>query len=267
MTSDVERKPVAADASSSQTDLIKASPVPFYAQIRDLLRRQILNGELAANQRLPSENKMLELFGVSRITVRQAFQELEDEGLIVRVHGKGTFVSKPIAFQSLATLQGFGEAMHPRGFDTRSELVFARERTAEGQVAERLQCTAGQSCVEIQRIRYLNHEPVSIETSYFPLELGRRLAQEDLSTKDILLILEKTYGILLGRANLVLGAHQADQAQARQLRVPTGFPLLHIERLTNSDTNVPLMFEHLFHRGDSIRYTVQIDRRGDGSKS
>ncbi|MFC3337923.1 GntR family transcriptional regulator [Paracandidimonas soli] len=254
-------------AAAQPASLLKASPVPFYAQIRDALRKQILDGALASHQRLPSENQMIEMFGVSRITVRQALQELESEGLIVRVHGKGTFVAKPIAFQNLATLQGFGEAMHPHGFDTRSDLVSVREIPAEGLVAERLQSRPGAACVEIRRIRYLNQEPVSVETSYFLMAVGGRLAREDLSTKDILVILESSYGIALGRANLVLGAHQANQEQARQLGVATGFPLLHIERLTHDRAGLPLMYEHLFHRGDSFRYTVQVDRqtRGDAA--
>lgn len=254
----------AMSAAVQLAGLLKASPVPFYAQIRDALRKQILDGVRASHQRLPSESQLIEMFGVSRITVRQALRELESEGLIVRVHGKGTFVAKPIAYQNLATLKGFGEAMHPHGFDTRSELVSVREIPAEGLVAEQLQNRPGEACVEIRRIRYLNQAPVSVETSYFPMAVGGRLAQEDLATKDMLVILERSYGIAIGHAKLILGAQQATPEQSRQLGVATGFPLMHIERLTYDRAGVPLMYEHLFHRGDSLRYTVQVDRQTGG---
>src|SRR6478672_11220059 len=86
---------------------VKSSPVPYYAQVRDTLRKQILDGSLGPHQKMLSEHQLIDLFGVSRITIRQALNELENEGLIFRVHGKGTFVSKPKAFQDLTHLQSF----------------------------------------------------------------------------------------------------------------------------------------------------------------
>lgn len=239
---------------------VKSSPKPFYAQVRDALRAQILDGTLASHDRIPSENQMVEMFGVSRITVRQALQELENEGLIFRVHGKGTFVSKPKAFQDLTTLQSFGEAMHPHGHETFSKLVSVREMIADGLPKERLRLGKGERMVEIKRVRYLNREPMSCETSYFTLGVGRRLAREDLSTQDILVILENVLGIDIGHANLILGSTLADEQQARLLDTESESPMLHIERLVTSSDGSPLMFEHLYHRGDSFRYTVSVKR-------
>ncbi len=240
--------------------LVEASPIPFYAQVRDAVRTRIFDGTLISHDRLPSENQMIEIFGVSRITIRLALKELENEGLIFRVHGKGTFVSKPKAFQDLTTLQSFGEAMQPQGFETYSKLIAVKEVAANAQVANRLKQVLGGSVVEIKRLRYLNREPMSYETSYFPIEIGRKLAREDLSTKDILVILENSFRIQVGHADLVLGAHLADETQGRLLKVESGSPLLHIERLTHAADGGPIMYEHLFHRGDAFRYTVRVNR-------
>jgi GntR family transcriptional regulator len=237
------------------------SPIPFYAQVRDALRDQIFSGSLATHDRMPSEHQMIEMFGVSRVTIRQALKDLENEGLIFRVHGKGTFVSKPKATQNLTTLQSFGEAMHPQGFETYSKLIAIKEIAATRQVADRLKLSLGEEVVEIKRLRYLNREPMSYETSYFPLSIGRKLSSEDLATRDILLILENSYGIQVGYADLVLGAHLAEDFQARLLKLEPGAPLLHIERLTTLADDSPIMYEHLFHRGDAFRYTARV-RRG-----
>jgi GntR family transcriptional regulator len=249
------------DVSSGDAGLrLKVSPIPFYVQVRDALRTQIMDGALGSHEKMPSEQQMTVMFGVSRITIRQALKELENEGLIFRVHGKGTFVSKPKAFQDLTTLQSFGEAMHPQGYETYSKLIAIKEIEADPQVTLRLKLSSNETIVEIKRIRYLNREPMSYETSYFPIAIGRKLSREDLSTQDILVILENTYRIDVGHADLVLGAHLADENQARLLNVECGSPMLHIERLTTAADGSPLMYEHLFHRGDAYRYTVRVNR-------
>ncbi len=244
---------------------VRASPIPYYA-VRDALRKQILDGSLQPHQQMPSENQMIEMFGVSRITIRQALNELSNEGLIFRVHGKGTFVSKPKAFQDLTHLESFGEAMQAHGYETFSKVIGVKELRASPPVAEKLQCVVGEKIVEVKRIRYLNREPMSVETSYFPADIGRRLSKADLSTRDIFLVLENDFGILLGNAELVVGAHLADEVQARLLGLEPGSPMLHIERLTASAGGEPVSYEHLYHRGDSFRYKVKVERKPAASK-
>ena len=97
--------------STAEAVMQPESPTPLYAQIKDILRARILDGTYQPHQQMPSESEMMAAFGVSRITVRQALTDLQKEGLIFKMHGKGTFVSKPKAFQNLRRLQGFGEAM------------------------------------------------------------------------------------------------------------------------------------------------------------
>src|ERR1022692_3365354 len=87
------------------------TPTSLYARIRDELRAQIVSGAYAPHARLPSESELMAQYGVSRITVRNALAELEKEGVLFKLAGKGVFVSKPKPFQSLVRLQGFAEAM------------------------------------------------------------------------------------------------------------------------------------------------------------
>lgn len=245
---------------------VKPSLIPYYAQVRDALRKKILDGSLQPHQKTPSEHQLIEMFGVSRITVRQALKDLENEGLIFRVHGKGTFVSKPKAFQDLTHLQSFGEAMQPHGYETYSKVIGIKELHASTAVAERLKIPNGGKVVEVKRVRYLNRDPMSVEASYFSVDIGRRLMKSDLSTRDIFVILENDLGVMLGRAELIIGAHLADELQARLLGLEPGSPLLHIERLTLSESDDPVTYEHLYHRGDSFRYKVNVERKPNRAK-
>ncbi len=106
--------------------VVPMSSVPLHTQIRETLRRRILDGTYAPHSQMPSEAQMMEAFSVSRITIRQALGDLQKEGLIFKVAGKGSFVAKPKAFQNLSRLQGFGEAMAPAGYETFSQVLSAR---------------------------------------------------------------------------------------------------------------------------------------------
>ncbi len=253
-------KVVSPAVEASSFTLQQQSPVPLYTQIREVLRARILDGTYQPHQQMPSEGDMISLFSVSRITVRQALSDLQNEGLIFRIHGKGTFVSKPKAFQDLGRLQGFGEAMRQMGYETYSKVLSIKTVKAETQIAERLHLPKQAKVTEIKRLRFLNREPISLDVTYLPTSIGARLAKEDLATRDIFVILENDYGMSLGHADLQIGSTLADDILAGQLRVEEGSPVLVIERTTHTVDGLPIDYEHLYYRGDAFQYKVRVDR-------
>lgn len=236
------------------------SPVPLYTQLKESLRERILDGTYKVHQQLPSESEMSALFGVSRITVRQALSDLQKEGLIFKIPGKGTFVAKTKAFQQLMQLEGLAEAMSRMGYEIYNQVTSHKIVPASPTVAERLQLEIGAPVAEIKRVRHLNREPLSIEITYLPAEIGERLRKVDLATRDIFLVLENDFGIALGRADLQLDAMLADEVLARPLQIEEGTALLRMERLTHTAEGQPLDFEYLYFRGDAFQYRLQIER-------
>jgi GntR family transcriptional regulator len=252
----VELKPPRAKASASG----HAGAQPLYVQIKELLRNRILDGVYPPHAQLPSESEMMAAFDVSRITVRQALGDLENEGLIFRLHGKGSFVSKPKAFQDLGRLQGFGEAMRQMGHETFSRVLGMRTILPSPQVRERLALGKRAHATELRRIRYLNREPISLDVSYLPVAIGKRLEKEDLAARDVFVILENDYGFALGHADLQIGARLADETLAPHLQVQEGAPVLFIERMTHCADGTPVDYEYLYYRADAFQYRVRVDR-------
>jgi GntR family transcriptional regulator len=251
-------QPGASDAQEAQ--VLPMSAVPLYLQIREIIRHRILEGSYPAHGLLPSESQMTAAFGVSRITIRQALNDLQKEGMIFKVAGKGTFVSKPKAFQNLSNLRGFGEEMNSLGYETFAQVLSKREVRADEHVARQLGQEPGSMVYQIQRLRYLNREPISVDVSYFPLALGERLSNEDLQARDVFAILERDYGLNLTHADVQIDAITVDEWLAAHLRVSEGAPLLRIERLTYSNDR-PIDFEYLYYRGDAFHYRLRIDRK------
>lgn len=246
--------------SHNRTAASAQAPKPLYAQIKETLRRHIVDGTWKEHARIPSEHELMASFGVSRITVRKALSDLTHEKLIFKVPGKGAFVAKPMPFQELARLQGLGEAMSSLGFATHNRVVSINTVAADAATAEKLGVPPGSPFTEIKRVRHVNREPISLDVTYVRRTLGERLAREDLATRDIFVIIENDYGIALGHADLTLDAIAASAGIAALLRVPVGTAILRIERLTWSAEGEPLDFEYLYCRGDAFRFRLRLDR-------
>ena len=235
------------------------SHLPLYIQIKESLKKDILGGHYVPYQKMPSESELIKSFGVSRITVRQALRDLHLEGLIFTSQGKGTFASKPKATQDVKYLQGFAEAMGPKGYEATARLVSIREMAPSREVKSKLKVLAKEPVVEVIRVRYLNREPVSVDSSYFPLAIGRKLFSKDMSG-DIFPLLENELGLELGLAEVSLEARPADASTAKLLGSESGCPIMWVQRLTYDRLGEPVDFEYLAFRGDTYKYQFQIER-------
>jgi GntR family transcriptional regulator len=240
--------------------------VPLYQQLSDLLRERIRRGDYSPLERLPSEYELVREHSISRITARQALAELERAGLVFRRQGRGSFVARPAVVQHLTRLSGLGEAMSGQGLSSTSRVLRAAATRASTAVGSRLGVVAGAPVFEIRRLRLVDACPVSLDVSFFPLDLGRRLAREDLERRDIFWLLENACGVGLGAADCEIGAVAAEAETAMVLGVSAGTPLVFIDRLTYDAGGGPVDYEHLYVRADRFRYALRLERRATGSQ-
>jgi GntR family transcriptional regulator len=252
------RTGVEPDSARIGTPLADTRRLTLHAQVFNSLRERILTGDIAPHQQLPSEACLMRTFGVSRVTVRQALKDLGAEGLIYSQQGKGSFVSAPRATYNLSALLGFHEAMQGKPFVATSQVCSTREVDASRDTAAALHLKRGDRVLEVKRVRCLNARPVSVDLSYFPLDVGERLRGEDL-TQDIFPLLESR-GIALGRSRMWIEAQACPAEFAGDLAIRPGEPVLHLARLTSSALERPVDYEHLYCRGDSYQYKVELRR-------
>ncbi len=239
--------------------LSTTSTLPLYLQIKTVLAQRIQDGDYQPHERLPSESELIKVFGVSRITVRQALRDLHSEGLVFSVQGKGTFVSKPKAVQNVQRLQGFGEAMVPQGYEATTRVISVQEIRPPQDIAEALGCKQSDLVIELRRVRNLNREPISIDHSFYPLEIGRPLMGKDLS-QDVFPLLENEFDIALSYADLRIEAALAGTDEERYLNYPAESPILKIRRLVFAESNQPVAIEILSYRGDAFQYHLRAER-------
>jgi GntR family transcriptional regulator len=234
----------------------KANPIPLYAQVKRALQVEIEN-QMKPGDIIPGEPALEERFGVSRITVRRALDELVSEGIIVRQQGLGTFVrEKPIA-QELPRLLSWSAQMRQMGFKPSSASCEIELIEPSKEYALLLNLLAGERVVRIRRLRYANDEPVCIMTNYIPEAIVPGLVDQGLVDDSLYATLSK-FGIKAVRAEDRVEARAASEWEASQLQISKWMPLLQVTRLTRDISNTPLYIAVVTNRADKYVYTIHF---------
>jgi len=236
--------------------MIKNVSLPLYINIKNQLKRQILSDNYSIDERIPSENQLMTSFGVSRITVRKALKELHAEGLLWSIQGKGAFVSKPKVSQEIRSLQSLPEAIDSRLNRVSTKLLSAKKVTPSQAVQDNLN---SKKVFEITRIRYLNKKPISLDTSYFPIEIGMKVLDTH-ETDDIFHTLENNLNVSLGQAHISMEARSAESKLAKILEVHIGKPIFWVTRLIKDMNDETIVCEYLAYRGDAYKYHLELKR-------
>src|SRR5260370_12968106 len=178
----------------------------LYAQVERVVANEIADGELKVGDTLPAEDSLIARFGVSRITVRRAIQNLVSRGLVEIRRGKGTFVAAPKITQDLKELSGFVEDMHALGHKPTARVIGKEIVTANATVARQLALTRGERVVRIRRVRLADGVPLSFDETYLPLEIGKKIISNNLKVEPIFSLLERKYDVPLIEAEYKLDA-------------------------------------------------------------
>ncbi len=237
------------------------SNIPFYIQLIEVLKEKIDLEEWQPGDRLPSEPELCEIYGVSRTVVRQALREMELKGLIIRRKGKGTFVAEPKISESLVQkLTGFYEDMVNRGRRPVSKVLHHEVEPASVKVARYLGLKQGDHVFNIERLRFIDGEPIVLVTTYIPYALCPKLGDYDLSNQSLYAILEKEFGIVLSHGWRTIEAVAANEREAELLRVEDRAPLILLDSVTYLGDGTPIEYYHAIHRGDRSRFEVSLVR-------
>jgi GntR family transcriptional regulator len=235
--------------------------IPLYAQIEASLAAAIASGHLPPDSQLPTEDGLIDRFGVSRITVRKAIQNLAARGLVEIRRGKGTFVAQPRITQELTELTGFVEDMQALDRQATARVLGHQVIAADATVARQLQLPLGTAVVRIHRVRLADGVPISFDETYLPRAIGEKVVTHDLEVEPIFTLLEERYHIPLLEADYQLEATVAGPKVASALEITAGSPIFLIERTSFGPGQVPVDYEQLYYRGDLIRFVTRLRRR------
>lgn len=239
----------------------RASPLPFYFQLKQIILADISERGLAPGDRLSGDNELTVRYDVSRTVVRQALGELETEGTVQRIKGRGTFVAPRKTSERLVqSLTGLYEDVQARGSQLRSEVRRLEVVPADEQVAGQLQIEIGAPVTVVERLRFVDEEPWALVIGHLPRDVAPGLVEEDLSSQSLYALLEQKYGVALRHGGRSVEASVASAEMAHSLGVDEGDPVLVLRSTVFDEHDVPVEMFVAYHRGDRSRFEVHLRR-------
>ncbi|WP_141432226.1 GntR family transcriptional regulator [Bacillus sp. 03113] len=240
----------------------KSSPLPIYYQLEELIKKKIEIGELQPNDILPSEREYSEYYQISRMTVRQAFTNLVNDGYLYRRKGKGTFVAEKKFEQELIGLTSFTEEMKKRGLTPSSKMLHFELIPATKKMASMLKIKENEPVYEIIRIRLADKEPMAFETLYMSANLVKGLTAE-IASHSLYEYIEEKSGLKMAHASQTIESSIATDAEAQHLNIPKGSPILLFHRHSYLENNTPIEVAKSSYRADRYKFSIHIKRQKD----
>ncbi|MFD1449032.1 GntR family transcriptional regulator [Oceanobacillus profundus] len=236
----------------------KSSRVPLYLQLMEDIIRKIENQVYVENQQLPSERELCDIYGLSRITVRQALQELEREGYIYKLHGKGTFVATKSINQNLINLYSFTEEMKKMAKTPTTKVLSFSEIELEEHLANQLKLEPYEEVYQVVRLRLADNEPLMYETSYLPKKHFPDLSATDLVERPMYEVFKEDYQIVVTKAVETFLASLIREKEAKQLKVEKNQPAMLLKRHAYYQDKL-IEYTISVARGDKFAYTVELN--------
>jgi GntR family transcriptional regulator len=210
--------------------LLRENPTSLYLQISSLLREEITSGLYEPSGKLPSEAELGKRFGVSRITVRLALDQLVEEKIVERKQGKGTYVSNKQLRHGLDTLRSFHETLVMQGLHPEMKLI-TRQMVDTPEPFKNFFTSATNKNLLIERLHFVAGQPIALGKSYLLPEVGA-VSLASFEGKPSYKVIEEVTGLQVARADISITAQVADEKHSKLLHIEIGMPLLIMKRLS-----------------------------------
>ncbi|MBB5174709.1 GntR family transcriptional regulator [Texcoconibacillus texcoconensis] len=237
----------------------KQSPIPIYYQLEEWVKHNIERGEWEEGMMIPSERELAEKHEVSRMTIRQAINNLVNAGYLSREKGKGTFVEPNKIEQPLQGLTSFTEDMEARGMKPGARLLSIGIVSATEMVANRLDISEGSQVFELRRVRLADDQPMALEATYLPVELVPEFS-ETIANHSLYDYIENELGFEVEKATQSIEASIVSDEERDVLGLESGDPVLLIERCTSLKDGRPLEFVKSVYRADRYKFYIDMNR-------
>lgn len=230
----------------------------LYHSLGQIIRGKIQSGEWNTGQAIPSERVLMDSFSVSRATVRQAVDFLVREGILYRIHGKGTFVAPPKIEQGILRLLEFFSMMVKNGLTPKYKILGKQEIDPPDNVRQALSIQEDAKVFWLQRLLLVNDAPMFIESSYFSIPYFLRLFEKIDEQNEPFEVIVHQNGIKVTNATEVFEPVILESYEAKLLGVKQGSPALWVEYVARDGSNHPIALITILMRGDRCRFYTDL---------
>lgn len=251
----------------SEIQIEQQSIRPLFLQVKEGLKAWIQNGlhegTLSTGDRIPSQNELSKSLGVSAITVKRALGELQREGYIQRIQGRGSFIAnRQKLLLELENLYSLTTAAEKYGMVADRRVLELKAISASRSAAKALEVEVGTPVAKLVRLRLIDGIPLAVDTSLLPLALFPDLIRDDHSQGSLYTLLTEKYGTEPVRAREFFEPVLINAFEAEVLHVPIGSAAMLAERIAYSAADIPIEFNRSVLRGDICRFSIDMQKGG-----
>lgn len=239
----------------------KNSPVPMYFQIRKEIIKAIKNGTYAVGDQLPTELEFCNEFNISRPTIRQAFQELINEGYITRKKAKGTFVCKPkVEGYFFKKLESYNDEMRALNLTPRTNVLHTEVMEADDDVKEKLHLKDSEKVFHLIRLRFADEEPMVYVHTYIPCGKFPNIEQENFNDEETSLydLMKHQYQMPIAYVDRTMEASNATKELANMLDINEGQAIYTITTIAYNGNDEPTEYSIANYRGDRSKFSIRL---------
>ncbi len=240
--------------------LYSGSNKPLYEQMKEVIIQKIHSGEYVSGDCLPGERALMQQYGVSRITIRQAIGALVNEGIVYRKHGKGTFVAEKKVERPLASLLGIAEELTMEDIDVTIDVLKSGIEKPSLEVRKALGLHSDQSVFMVKRLISTQQSPLVIINDYVS-ESIKYVFDNCILERDIFYVQLEKCGYKIGHGEQRISAGSAADDEVQLLKCKKNAPILVVKRTTFDTDNNPLIYSNISYRGDKYEYFINLKRR------
>lgn len=230
-----------------------------YHKVYNVLREKILDKSLKAGEKIPPERVLCETYGVSRITIRHALQMLQDQGLVDRMPGRGTFIRAPKQKKMPILDMDYEASLAKAAPGAVRKLITREEILAPEEIMQELGLLKSEQCLLIERLDILNDEPLSYDKGYIPLNLSSGIDDDIICQVEFLHLWEKRESLSISYVKSATEALKANQIDSERLGVPIGFPVLLTTEIFYSGEGNALAVFITIYRSDLFKLISTIE--------
>lgn len=231
------------------------SAIPLYQQLADEIRYAVERGEYKSGEQIPSEDKLREMYGISRITVRKALERLVEDNILIKKHGKGTFVSNTEYVETAGVGGSFTQSCLLMNAVPNTRILLKERGRADTKIASILDVQEGSSIIRIDRLRCVNKVPVILEKDYFLPEYDF-LWNIDLEDRSLLSIIREQGGKSPCNFQDVFDVRPASKSQAELLDCPVKHPLLRVSQRVYGTDGSLIYYNEQYILSEQYKYAV-----------
>ena len=238
---------------------IKQQSSPLYRQIANLIKDEILKGNIVKGEAIPTEKKLSEQYGASRVTIRQAIDLLVSEGLLYKVQGSGTYVKDDKIEHNIYRLRGFTEEMIELNKKPVNKILNFTLLQPDERVRNILQLEEGEATFYIRRQRFVDDIPVVVEDTYMPVSLFPDLSYEVMQ-KSKYDYIEQVRNFKIKESFQEVLPLLPEAKIQELLQVGDLVPILKVQLWSTLVEGTVFEYSELYFKSDEYKFTIMASR-------